>query len=115
MAFEAGIKGIVGSRGLTIKHCKFEDIYVGVHTDFEGSQDFYIADNSFTGRHNPTELWSWVGPWTKLPGFATDGRLLSQFAVKVYGSGHVVAYNLSLIHIFKSPSHWMLTVRRPCL
>jgi hypothetical protein len=93
VAFEAGIKGIVGSRGLTIKHCKFEDIYVGVHTDFEGSQDFYIADNSFTGRHNPTELWSWVGPWTKLPGFATDGRLLSQFAVKVYGSGHVVAYN----------------------
>jgi hypothetical protein len=29
----------------------------------------------------------------KLPAFARDGRLLSQFAVKVYGSGHVVAYN----------------------
>jgi len=93
VAFEAGIKGIVGARGLTIKRCNFEDIYVGVHTDFEGSQDFYIADNSFTGRHNPTELWSWVGPWMKLPGFATSGRLLSQFAVKVYGSGHVVEYN----------------------
>jgi hypothetical protein len=93
VAFEAGIKGIAGARGLTVKRCKFEDIYVGVHTDFEGSQDFYIADNSFTGRHKATELWSWVGPWMKLPGFAVDGRMLSQFGVKVYGSGHVVAYN----------------------
>jgi hypothetical protein len=93
VAFEAGIKGIVGSRGLTVKRCTIDNIYVGIHTDFEGAQDFYIADNTFTGRHNPDELWSWIGAWTKLPGWATNGRLLSQFAVKVYGSGHVVEYN----------------------
>lgn len=93
IAFEAGIKAIAGSSGLTIKRSKFEDIGIGVHTDWAGSKDFYIADNSFTGRHIADQFWGWAGPWAKLPGFAESSRLQSQFAVKIYGSGHVVAYN----------------------
>ncbi len=93
IAFEAGIKNIAGSSGLTIKRSKIEDVYVGVHTDWGGSKDFYIADNVFVGRQNPNALGGWNGPFMRLPGAAINTRLLSQFAVKVYGSGHVIAYN----------------------
>ncbi len=93
IAFEAGLKGIAGSSGLTIKHSKIENVYVGVHTDWADSKDYYIADNVFIGRHNPDELWGWTGQFTRLPGAEANTRLLSQFAVKVYGSGHVVEYN----------------------
>ncbi|MDP9082541.1 MAG: hypothetical protein M3N50_02065 [Pseudomonadota bacterium] len=93
IVFEAGIKRIAGSKGLTVKYSRFYDIGIGIHSDYAGSKDFYIADNEFVGRHNPTQLTGWNGVWTTLPEFATNGRLLSQFAVKVYGSGHVIAYN----------------------
>lgn len=81
IVFEAGIKRIAGSEGLTVKHSKFYDIGIGVHTDWAGSKNFYIADNEFVGRHDPDLV----------QGFEAD--LLSQFAVKVYGSGHVIAHN----------------------
>jgi hypothetical protein len=93
VAFEAGIKRIAGAKGLTVRNSKFYGIGVGIHTDFAGSKDFYIADNEFLGRHNPTELMGWNAAWEKVAGFNENSRLLSQFAVKVYGSGHVVAYN----------------------
>jgi hypothetical protein len=95
IVFEAGIKRIAGATGLTVKRSKFEDIGVGVHSDWAGSRDFYVADNEFTGRHNPAVLTSWgpTGPWASQPGFHENSRLQSQFAVKVYGSGHVIAYN----------------------
>jgi Right handed beta helix region len=82
IVFEAGFKNIAGAKGITVKHCKFYDIGIGVHTDWEGSGFFYIADNDFTGRHDPMHFTS---------GFGAD--MLSQFAVKVYGSGNVIAYN----------------------
>jgi len=81
MVFEAGIKNITGVQGLTVKNSKFYDIGIGVHTDWSGSKNFYITDNDFTGRHDPEMI----------HGF--EAQLLSQFAVKVYGSGHVIAYN----------------------
>lgn len=94
IAFEAGRKRIAGSKGLTIKRVKFEDVGVGVHTDFAGSRDFYIADSDFTGRQTPDALWGWnPASWGRLPGFAEGSRLRSQYAIKVYGSGHVVAHN----------------------
>jgi hypothetical protein len=80
--------------GLTVKHNKFEDIGIGVHTDWSGSKDYYVADNVFVGRNDPTQLMGWTGrSWQ--PFIAEKGAppLRSEFAVKVYGSGHVVAYN----------------------
>ncbi|MEJ0038853.1 MAG: hypothetical protein WDO68_22755 [Gammaproteobacteria bacterium] len=56
VAIEAGIKGITGSRGLTVKHSKFDHVGVGVHTDWSGSGDFYIADNEFIGKVDPKTL-----------------------------------------------------------
>jgi hypothetical protein len=92
LAFLAGWKNIAGSRGLTIKRCRFENIGRGVHTDWSGSRNFYIADNVFIGRNRTDILMGWIGStWQKLPEF--PNRLVSEYAVKVYGPGHVVAYN----------------------
>ena len=92
IAFLAGLKNIAGSSGLTVKKCRFEDIGRGIYTDWSGSKDFYIADNVFIGRNRPDVLMGWIGnTWKNLPGF--PNRMLSEYAVKVYGSGHVVAYN----------------------
>jgi hypothetical protein len=93
IAMEAGIKNIAGSVGLTVKHSKFEDIGVGIHTDYAGSARYYIADNVFIGRHNPARLVGWTPAWKGAPGFDQDSRDLSQYAIKVYGPGHVVAFN----------------------
>jgi len=92
LAFLAGWKNIAGSRGLTIKRCRFEDVGRGVHTDWSGSRDFYVADNVFIGRNRTDILMGWIGrTWQNLPGFPS--RLVSEYAVKVYGPGHVVACN----------------------
>ncbi len=92
IAFLAGLKNITGSSGLTIKRCRFENIGRGIYTDWSGSKNFYIADNVFIGRNRSDFLMGWIGStWKNLPGF--PNRMLSEFAVKVYGSGHVVAYN----------------------
>jgi hypothetical protein len=92
IAFLAGRKNITGSRGLTIKRCRFENIGRGVLTDWSGSKDFYIADNVFIGRQNPNQLIGTAGrTWQRYSDFPP--KLLSEYAVKVYGSGHVVAHN----------------------
>ena len=97
LAIEAGQKGIAGAEGLTVKHSKFEDVGVAIHSDWSGSKNFYIADNVMTGRNDPNALTGWlnVWPWSELPGFAEKRRLKSYYAVSIYGSGHVVAYNRS--------------------
>jgi hypothetical protein len=92
VAIEAGQKEITGSVGLTVKKCRFEDIGIGVHTDWSGSKNFYVADNVFIGRDDPTKLLGWRGAtWEKFPGYPRPVKSL--YAVKVYGSGNVVAYN----------------------
>jgi hypothetical protein len=92
IAFLAGLKNITGSSGLTVKKCRFEDIGRGIYTDWSGSKDFYIADNIFIGRNRSDILMGWIGnTWKNLPGF--PNKMVSEYAVKVYGSGHVVAYN----------------------
>jgi hypothetical protein len=95
LAIEAGQKGIAGAEGLTVKHSKFEDVGVAIHSDWSGSKNFYIADNVMTGRNDPNALTGWlnVWPWAEQPGFAQMRRLKSYYAVSIYGSGHVVAYN----------------------
>ena len=92
LAFQAGLKNITGASGLTFKRCRFENVGRAIYTDWSGSKNYYIADNVIIGRFNPSLLIGFTGrTWQNLPEF--NPRLVSEYAVKVYGSGHVVAYN----------------------
>ena len=93
----AGTQFIAGSKGLTVKRCRFEDVGLGIFTNYAGSSDFYVADSVFIGRDDPTHLLGWLGNfWAKFDG--VDGQkfppvMASYTAVRLYGPGHVVAYN----------------------
>jgi hypothetical protein len=94
IAIQAGIKDIAGAVGLTVKRSKFENIGIGIHTDWAGSGGFYIADNVFTGKLGET-LVTINRPW---PGQSQEewrqaSLAHSLMAVRIYGSGNVVAYN----------------------
>ncbi|MGA8012328.1 MAG: hypothetical protein WB949_07880 [Candidatus Acidiferrales bacterium] len=93
VAFLLGIKHIAGASGFTLKHSRLENIGRGVEDDWSGSKNFYIADNVFIGRHDPNKLQSWWTPdvWAKFPGY--PALITSEYAIKIYGQGHVVAYN----------------------
>jgi len=91
-AFERDFTNITVSSGLTIKKCRFENVGRAIYTDWSGSKDYYITDNVMIGRFNPNYLMGFIGrTWQNLPEF--NPQLVSEYAVKVYGSGHVVAYN----------------------
>ena len=92
LAVWAGYKNITGASGITVKKCKFENIGRGFYSDWSGSKDFYIADNTFIGKFRADILMGFTGrTWQNLPEFAP--KLVSEYAVKIYGQGHVVAYN----------------------
>jgi hypothetical protein len=97
IAIWAGTQFIAGSKGLTVKKCRFENVNLGVFTNYSGSSDFYIADSYFMGRDDPNHLFGWNGSyWAQFDG--VDGQkfppvLASYTAVRLYGPGHVVAYN----------------------
>lgn len=94
IAIEAGMKGIAGSKGLAVKHSRFEAVGVAVHSDWSGSANFYIADNTMIGKREP-ELMGWynIPPWNEQPYFEEKRILDSYYAVAIYGSGHVIAHN----------------------
>jgi hypothetical protein len=97
IAIWAGTQFIAGSKGLTVKRCRFENVNLGIFTNYAGSSNFYIADNYFIGRDDPKHLIGWIGAfWAQFAG--VDGQkfpplLASYTAVRVYGPGHVIAYN----------------------
>ncbi|HEX5047041.1 MAG TPA: hypothetical protein VFX89_07960, partial [Gammaproteobacteria bacterium] len=97
VAILAGTQFIAGSKGLTVKRSRFENVGAGVFTNFSGSSGFYIADSVFIGRNDPKHLIGWAGEmWTKFRG--VEGQIFppamaSYVAVKLYGPGHVVAHN----------------------
>jgi hypothetical protein len=97
IAIWAGTQLIVGSKGLTVKNSRFEQVGMGVFTNYAGSSDFYIADNVFLGRNDPDHLIGWNGAfWQQFDG--VDGQefppvMESYNAIRVYGPGHVIAYN----------------------
>lgn len=86
IAFYAGLKHVMGTKGLAVKNCKLEDIGIGIMCYSEDSKDFYIADNTFIGRHDPDTLIGWAG-------FKEPEKLTSYYAIKVYGQSHVVCHN----------------------
>ncbi|MBZ5581471.1 MAG: hypothetical protein LAQ30_04560 [Acidobacteriia bacterium] len=88
IAFLAGQKGVAGAKGLTVRNCRIEDVGIGVVTEYAGSRDFFIMDNVFLGRLDRYRMIGWSNP-----GIYGAHPLLSYYAVKVYGSGHVIAYN----------------------
>src|SRR3954454_4793401 len=93
----AGTQFIAGSKGLTVKNCRFENVNIGIFTNYSGSSNFYIADIYVIGRDDPKHVFGWIGNfWAQFNG--VDGqqfppKLDSYTAVRVYGPGHVVAYN----------------------
>jgi hypothetical protein len=97
IAIQAGVQFIAGSSGLTVKHCRFENVSIAINTSYSGSRDFTITDNTFIGRDDPRHLQGWNGDfWLQFNG--VEGQkfpapLVSYTAVRVYGGGHVVAYN----------------------
>jgi hypothetical protein len=88
IAFQAGLKDVLGAKGLTVRNCRLEDVGIGVNAQYAGSQDFYIADNVMIGRDDRYRLLGWYNP-----GIYGGARLKSYYAVKVYGQGHVVCHN----------------------
>jgi hypothetical protein len=93
VAFKLGIKSIAGSSGFTLKHSRVYDVGRVVEAGWSGSKDFYIADNVFIGKHDAHKLQSWFTPevWGKFQGY--PALITSEYAVKVYGQGHVIAHN----------------------
>ena len=97
IAINAGTQFLIGSKGLTVKRSRFENVGAGVFTNYSGSSGFYIADSTFIGRTDPKHLIGWAGEmWTKFRG--VDGQIFppamaSYVAVKLYGPGHIVAHN----------------------
>jgi hypothetical protein len=97
IAIWAGTQFIAGSKGLTVKRCRFENVGFGIFTNYAGSSNFYIADNYFFGRDDPNHLLGWIGDfWKQFDG--VEGQkfppvMASYTAVRLYGPGHVVAYN----------------------
>src|SRR2546430_2999161 len=93
IAIWAGTQFIAGSKGLTVKKCRFENVGFGVFTNYSGSSDFYIADSYFIGRDDPNHLFGWIGNfWAQFDG--VEGQkfpptLASYTAVRLYGPGHV--------------------------
>src|SRR4030095_6728933 len=106
IAIWAGTQFELGAKGLTVKKSRFENIGMGVYTNYSGSSNYYIADNTFIGRNDPNHVIIWSSnqdtDFLGQPGPPSMGepsdetavpRYGSYIAVKVYGPGHVMAYN----------------------
>ena len=92
VAFWAGLKKIAGSSGLTVKRCRFENVGIGIHTDWSGSKNFYIADNVFIGRNDPNVVQRWEQSCDELslPRWTCFVRICHQ---DLPGQGHVICHN----------------------
>jgi hypothetical protein len=96
-AILAGTQFQIGAKGLTVKASRFEDVGAGIWTNYSGSSNFYIADNTFIGRDDPDHVIGWSGnfwqPFNGVEGQKFPPVMASYVAVKVYGPGHVIAFN----------------------
>ena len=82
------MKDVAGAKGLTVRNCRIENVGIGVNAQYAGSKDFYIADNVFLGRDDRHRVLGWANP-----GLYGAHPINSYYAIKVYGSGHVIAHN----------------------
>ncbi|HYW95905.1 MAG TPA: hypothetical protein VE870_09985, partial [Bacteroidales bacterium] len=88
VAIRAGLMNQYGCEGLTVKHCRFEDIGIGIRGQYERSRYFYIADNTFIGREDTSKVYH-----HKIENGKNVQRLGSYYAIKLHGQGHTVCYN----------------------
>ena len=99
VAIYTGVKNVLGSSGLTVKGCRFENVCMAIWGTYQASKNFYIADNVLIGRFNPKVLMGNIGsdvvPFRKLPGFPPkiNGPNGSYYGVTIAGQGHAVCYN----------------------
>lgn len=93
----AGTQFLAGAKGLTVKRSRFDNVGAGIFTNFSGSSNFYIADNVFRGRDDPARMIGWTGtfwaPFNNVDGQKFPPVMASYVAIKLYGPGHVVAFN----------------------
>ncbi len=95
IAFLTGTKNIVGASGFSLRKSRIYDVGRGVQADWSGAKNFDITDNVFIGRHEPFRMMGHSREWSRFAGFPADisGPGGSDYAVKIYGQGHVVARN----------------------
>ena len=97
IAIWAGTQFIAGAKGLTVKRCRFEEVGMGIFTNYSGSSDFYIADSVFMGRNDSTHLQGWNGQfWQQfehVEGQEFPPVMKSYTGIRLYGPGHVVLHN----------------------
>ena len=94
VAFYGGAKDVMGCSNLSVRYCRLEDVGIGVHTDWAGAKNFYIADNTMIGRDDHHRLNGWANMKTYGP-----SPVNSYYGVKVYGQGHVICHNkISFFH-----------------
>ena len=93
VGFLLGQKDIAGSSGFTLKRSLLTNVGRGVQDEWAGSKDVFITDNVLVGRHDRQHLQTWFHPeiWGKFPGYPAP--INSEYAIKVYGQGHVVTHN----------------------
>ena len=60
VAFWGGLKNVLGAIGLSVIHCRLENVGIGVLTEFAGSKDFYIVDNIMLGRLDRYRVMGWT-------------------------------------------------------
>jgi hypothetical protein len=85
IAFHAGLQGVMGCKGLTVKNCWLDGIQYGVLAQDGRSEGFYIGDNVMMGR-NPHDRFN---PESG----GAYGRTKGGYAVNLSGKGHVVCHN----------------------
>ena len=94
IAFYAGIKDQLGCSDLTVRNCRIEDVGIGIHTEWAGSKNFYIADNVMIGRDDHYRL----NGWSNMKTYGSS-PVNSYYGVKVYGQAHVICHNkMSFFH-----------------
>lgn len=99
LTFRGGSGGIynapgdVGTHGLTVTRCRFEDCYAGVFTRSPACRDLYIADNTFEGTKG-----SWHRNGEKNP-FWKAVWLAGQGVDVCYNRIHNLWDGLSVLHI----------------
>ena len=88
---------MAGRKGLTVKHCRFEDVGAGIFTNYSARATSTSPTTTFIGRDDPNHVIGWSGnfwaPFNGVDGQKFPPVMASYVAVKVYGPGHVIAYN----------------------
>jgi hypothetical protein len=93
IALFAGEKEVMGAVALTVRNCRFEQIGTGIWTENADSRDFFISDNLFLGREDQMRLIGWNQAGSRAAGIYPSHQVVSFFAIKVYGPGHIIAHN----------------------